>query len=256
MKPYDASSHRGWFLLETRRVRGHASRRLLCQRRPPRPRRPRPRRAADHGPAADRAPARGGLGRPRAERRDLRPVQLGRGSRPPRGGSGRAAGDALRALPLAGRPGPAAPALALRPRRRPRGGRSGGLLAGPARPSRGRRRRPAGQPRGARGGVLRPDLRRCEDCSVGDLRPAARPDEPGSQFPVWRVVVTASWHLTPALGSEQPPLPRRGRRVTARSGRRQRLQCRSSQSASGIRIPAGPGFPAHRAHSTRSVRAS
>ena len=31
------------------------------------------------------------------------------------------------------------------------------------------------------------------------LAPAARPDEPdepGSQFPVWRVVVTAYWHLT------------------------------------------------------------
>ena len=46
------------------------------------------------------------------------------------------------------------------------------------------------------------------------------------------------------------------RRLTRRSGCRQRLQCRSPQSGSGIGVPAGVGLPAHRTHSTPSVRAS
>ena len=46
------------------------------------------------------------------------------------------------------------------------------------------------------------------------------------------------------------------RRLTARSGCRQRLQWRSPQSGSGIGIPAGVGVPVHRTHRTRSVRAS
>ena len=46
------------------------------------------------------------------------------------------------------------------------------------------------------------------------------------------------------------------RRLTRRSGCRHRSQCRSPQSGSGIGVPAGVGLPAHRTHSTRSVRAS
>ena len=44
------------------------------------------------------------------------------------------------------------------------------------------------------------------------------------------------------------------KRLTGRSGCRQRLQWRSPQSGSGIGVPAG--VPAHRTHRTRSVRAS
>ena len=59
------------------------------------------------------------------------------------------------------------------------------------------------------------------------------------------------------LGLNSPtPAAGLSRRLTTHRGRRQRLQWRSPQSASGIGVPAGAGLPAHQTHSTRSVRAT